>query len=74
MVALNHAIASAMVHGPNAGLDLRTPLDDDERLSRHHRLECGARSSPRARRQSAAAVSLYRAAAEKTTSVPEQTT
>jgi predicted RNA polymerase sigma factor len=28
----------AMVHGPNAGLDLLASLDDDERVSRHHRL------------------------------------
>ncbi|MGH9332742.1 MAG: RNA polymerase sigma factor, partial [Vicinamibacteria bacterium] len=72
MVALNHAIAAAMVHGPNAGLDLLTPLGDDARLSGHHRLDAvRAHLLDRAGNR-AAAVALYRAAAEKTTSVPER--
>jgi len=29
MVMLNHAIATAMVHGPSAGLDLLRTLDED---------------------------------------------
>ena len=33
MVALNHAIAAAMVHGPEAGLDLLRPLEADPRLA-----------------------------------------
>jgi predicted RNA polymerase sigma factor len=36
MVYLNRAIATAMVHGPPAGLALVEPLD--ERLTGHHRL------------------------------------
>jgi RNA polymerase sigma factor (sigma-70 family) len=72
MVTLNHAIATAMVHGPNAGLDLLAPLDDDERLSGHHRLDAvRAHLLERAGKRQAA-VSLYLAAAEKTTSVPER--
>ena len=39
MVALNHAIAAAMVHGPAAGLELLTALDSDARLSGHYRLD-----------------------------------
>src|ERR1700754_434952 len=38
MVALNKAVAVAMVEGPRAGLDLLGTLDDDARLARHHRL------------------------------------
>src|SRR5262249_44151691 len=38
VVALNHAVAAAMVHGPRAGLDLLRALDSDPRLSGHHRL------------------------------------
>ena len=47
MVALNHAIAVAMVEGPEAGLALINRLDDDERISGHYRLECGPRTSLR---------------------------
>ncbi len=32
MVTLNHAIAAAMVQGPQTGLELLTPLDSDERI------------------------------------------
>ena len=39
MVTLNHAIATAMVHGPAAGLELLEALDADERLAGHHRLD-----------------------------------
>jgi hypothetical protein len=42
MVTLNHAIATAMVHGPKAGLDLLAPLDSDERLRAHYRLDACA--------------------------------
>src|SRR6185295_13018743 len=39
MVALNHAIAVAMVHGPAAGLARLDALASDERLAGHHRLD-----------------------------------
>ena len=35
MVALNHAIAAAMVHGPPAGLALLASLDADARIRGH---------------------------------------
>ena len=38
LVALNHAIATAMVDGPDAGLALLAPLQDDDRLRGNHRL------------------------------------
>ncbi|WP_027344031.1 RNA polymerase sigma factor [Hamadaea tsunoensis] len=38
MVALNHAVAAAMVHGPRTGLDLLEPLTADARLRDDHRL------------------------------------
>ena len=38
MVTLNHAVALAMVRGPQAGLDMLATLDSDERLAGHHRL------------------------------------
>jgi RNA polymerase sigma factor (sigma-70 family) len=39
MVSLNRAIAVAMVHGPEAGLDLLTRLDMDARIRGHYRLD-----------------------------------
>ena len=72
MVALNHAIAAAMVQGPAAGLELLAPLDADERLRGHHRLDAVRAHLLERAGDRAAAVSLYRAAAEKTTSVPER--
>ena len=72
MVALSHAIAAAMVHGPAAGLELLAPLDADERLRGHHRLDAVRAHLLERAGDRAAAVALYRAAAEKTTSVPER--
>ncbi len=72
MVALNHAIATAMVQGPDAGLALLAPLEDNEQLRGYHRLDAvRAHLLERAGERDAAA-DLYRAAASKTTSVPER--
>ena len=38
MATLNRALAVAMVHGPQAGLDLLATLDQDRRVASHHRL------------------------------------
>jgi predicted RNA polymerase sigma factor len=60
VVALNHAVATAMVHGPLAGLALLTPLQDDERLRTSHRLDAvRAHLLDRAGERDAA-VELYR--------------
>jgi predicted RNA polymerase sigma factor len=72
MVALNHAIASAMVHGPTRGLDLLAALDADVRIAGHYRLDAVRghlyeRSGDRER-----AIAHYRAAAERTSSIPER--
>jgi predicted RNA polymerase sigma factor len=72
MVALNHAIATAMVHGPGAGLALLAPLEADERLRGNHRLDAVRAHLLERAGDRAAAVSLYRAAAEQTTSLPER--
>jgi predicted RNA polymerase sigma factor len=72
MVVLNHAIASAMVHGPGAGLALLAPLDGDERLRGHHRLDAVRAHLLERAGDRAAAMALYRAAAETTTSVAER--
>jgi len=39
MVTLNHAIAVAMVDGPQTGLELLKTLDDDAHLGNHYRLD-----------------------------------
>jgi len=72
MVALNHAVAAAMVHGPAAGLELLKGLDDDARLAEHHRLPAvrghlleKAGDVPRA-------IEQYRLAARRTSSTPER--
>lgn len=72
MVTLNHAVAAAMVHGPATGLELLKALDGDARMAGHHRLHAVRahlleRAGDRER-----ALFHYRAAAEKTASVPER--
>lgn len=72
MVTLNHAVAVAMVEGPDAGLDLLTPLHDLPSMRRHHRLhavrghlrEMGGRPDE--------ARTSYAEAARLATSIPEQ--
>lgn len=72
MVALNHAIATAMVSGPNAGLALLAPLEDDARLRENHRLDAVRAHLLERAGECDAAADLYRKAASKTTSVPER--
>ena len=72
VVALNHAIAKAMVEGPRAGLVLLEALDGDDGVAGGHR-----RVSVRAHLLERAgdiqtAIALYRDAAAKTTSTPER--
>ena len=72
MVTLNRAVAVAMVHGPEAGLELLASLDDGPALTDHHRvasvrahlLEMAGDERPRA--------TAYRDAARRTTSLPER--
>jgi predicted RNA polymerase sigma factor len=72
MVTLNHAIAAAMVHGPAAGLDLLKPLDRDERLAGHYRLDAVRAHLLEMAGDRDAAVARYREAARKTTNIPER--
>jgi RNA polymerase sigma factor (sigma-70 family) len=70
MVHLNHAIAAAMVHGPERGLELLAPLAD--KLSDHHRWHAVRAHLLEMSGDDAAALAEYRQAANKTTSVPER--
>jgi RNA polymerase sigma factor (sigma-70 family) len=72
MVTLNYAIAAAMVHGPQAGLELLKSLDADERIARHHRLDAVRAHLLEMAGDRDAAIARYRAAAKRTTSVPER--
>jgi RNA polymerase sigma factor (sigma-70 family) len=72
MVTLNHAIATAMVHGPSKGLELLKPLDSDSRLAEHHRLNAVRAHLLERMGDDETAVRHYRIAASRTTSIPEQ--
>ena len=72
MVALNHAIAAAMVHGPTKGLELLDALQADARLADHHRLDAVRAHLLELAGDSEGAVKHYRAAAGKTGSLPER--
>ncbi|HEX4340895.1 MAG TPA: DUF6596 domain-containing protein [Polyangiaceae bacterium] len=72
MIALNHAIAASMVHGPAAGLALLQELDADPRIASHHRLAAvRAHLEERAGNRDAA-IAAYRLAADRTASIPER--
>ncbi|MDT7815569.1 MAG: hypothetical protein QOJ51_4183 [Acidobacteriaceae bacterium] len=72
MVMLNHAIATAMVRGPSEGLRLLTVLDEDGRLTGHHRLAAVRAYLLEMAGDSSGATAHYRLAAEWTTSLPER--
>ena len=72
MVALSHAIAAAMVHGPAAGLELVKTLDGDARMTGHYRLDAVRAHLYEMSNDHERAVAHYRAAAERTTSIPER--
>jgi RNA polymerase sigma factor (sigma-70 family) len=70
MVALNRAIAAAMVDGPEAGLALLQDLD--ERLDGHHRLHAARAHLLEMSGDVDGAIAEYQAAADRTNSLPEQ--
>jgi len=72
MVTLNHAVAVAMVHGPQAGLDLLNTLDGDDRIAGHHRLDAVRAHLLEMADDRAGARATYLTAARLTTSLPER--
>jgi RNA polymerase sigma factor (sigma-70 family) len=72
MVALNRAIALAMVEGPAAGLERLDALAADPRLAGHHRLDAVRAHLLERSGDVAGADAHYRRAAERTTSIPER--
>ncbi|MFI6316331.1 RNA polymerase sigma factor [Nonomuraea sp. NPDC050556] len=72
MVTLNHAVALAMVKGPQAGLDLLASLSDDDRVAEHHRVEAVRAHLLERMGDLGAARAAFELAARRTTSLPEQ--
>jgi len=71
-VRLSHAIATAMVHGPEAGLTLVGRLEHDPRMSGTHRIDAVRAHLYEMAGDRLRAVKHYRAAAALTKSVPER--
>ena len=72
VVALNRAVAVAMVHGPRAALGLLGSLESDERLAASHRLEAARAHMLEMAGDHAAAQASYRRAADRTPSAAER--
>ena len=72
MVTLNRAVAAAMVHGPASGLELLSALDQDARIRGHYRLDAVRAHMLEMSGDAGRAVAHYRAAAERTASLPER--
>jgi RNA polymerase sigma factor (sigma-70 family) len=71
-VTLNHAVAAAMVHGPDIGLAMLDPLAADPAMRRHHRLYAVRAHLRELAGDRETAVEDYRQAARLTASLPEQ--
>lgn len=72
VVRLNRAVAAAMVHGPEAGLRMVADLEASGRLTGHHRLYAVRAHLLEMAGDRAGAARDYRAAAARTTSLPER--
>jgi predicted RNA polymerase sigma factor len=72
VVTLNQAVAKAMVNGAQAGLDLLTEAEADDRLRGHHRVHAVRAHLLERAGERAAARAEYQQAARATTSLPER--
>ena len=72
MVTLNRIVASAMVHGPRAGLDQLAAAEAEPALAGHHRTIAVRAHLLEMAGDRAAAQRAYRLAARRTLSVPER--
>ena len=72
MVTLNRAVAVAMVRGPRAGLDELGRLEADGRMATSHRIESVRAHLLEMAGDGEAAEAAYRAAARRTSSLPER--
>ena len=72
VVTLNRAVALAETKGPQAGLDLLSALDGDERMAGHHRLLSVRAHLLEKAGDTAGAYDHYRRAAKATASIAER--
>ena len=72
LVRLNHAVAVAMVSGPDAGLELVAKLEADERLARDHRLDAVRAHLLERSGNLAGARAAFEVAARRATTLPQQ--
>jgi RNA polymerase sigma factor (sigma-70 family) len=72
MIALNRAVATAMLEGPEAGLRLINTIAQDERLKGHYRVDAVRAHLYERAGQRDLALEHYRRAAEGTVSLPER--
>jgi predicted RNA polymerase sigma factor len=72
MVTLNRIVATAMVHGPRAGLKRLAVAERDPALTRHHRFAAVRAHLLDMAGNHEAARAEYRLAARRTLSIPEQ--
>lgn len=72
MIALNHAIATAMVHGARAGLDLLDAIDASGGLAGSHRLDATRAHLLDRAGDRQGAIARFLLAAGKTASLPEK--
>ena len=70
--ALNRAVAVAMVHGPDAGLEVLAMLAADKRMARHHRLLAARAHMRELAGDTDSAAADYLDAAGHATSLPER--
>ena len=73
MVALNHAIALAMVHGPAAGIERLDAIAADPRLEGHHRVDAVRAHLLERAGDREGAIVLFLRSAERTASTAERT-
>lgn len=72
VATLNRALAVAMVHGPDAGLDLLATLETDDRVAGHHRMFAMRGHLLEMAGQARGACDAFEEAARRTESEPER--
>lgn len=72
IVTLNRAVATAMVHGPHAGLEVLAGVENDKRTARNHRTAAVRAHLLELAGDQKGARESYLIAARQTTSQPEQ--
>lgn len=72
IVTLNRAVAMAMVHGPEVGLEMLKALEDDRRIAKNHRLAAAKAHLYEKAGDGERAAEYYIIAAERTRNIQER--